>query len=98
MKKIRLGIIGLGRAGYGMHTAELRGKEELFEIAAVCDVERDRCENMQKLYGASIRILNLKPFDVSSTQIRQSLKNREDVSDLLDCRVYSYILERGLYL
>lgn len=54
MKKIRLGIIGLGRAGFGMHTAELRGKEELFEIAAVCDVERDRCENMQKLYGARI--------------------------------------------
>lgn len=53
---------------------------------------------MQKLYGASIRILNLKPFDISSTQIRHSLKNREDVSDLLDCRVYSYILERGLYL
>ena len=54
MKKLKLGIIGLGRAGFGMHTAELRGKEELFEIAAVCDVERDRCENMQKCYGAKI--------------------------------------------
>ena len=52
MKKIKLGIIGLGRAGFGMHTAELCGKEDLFEIAAVCDVEQDRCENMQKIYGA----------------------------------------------
>ena len=52
MKKLKLGIIGLGRAGYGMHLKELKGKEDLFEIAAVCDVEKDRCENMQALYGA----------------------------------------------
>ncbi len=54
MKKIRLGIIGLGRAGYSMHLPELKGKEDMFEIAAVCDVEEDRCENMNKLYGAKM--------------------------------------------
>ena len=34
-----------------MHLPELRGKEEMFEIYAVCDVEADRRENMRKLYG-----------------------------------------------
>ena len=51
MKKLRLGLIGLGRAGYGMHLPELKGKEDMFEIYAVCDIEPDRCENMAKEYG-----------------------------------------------
>ena len=52
MEKVRLGIIGLGRAGFSMHLKELKGKEDLFEIAAVCDVEADRAENIHNLYGA----------------------------------------------
>ena len=51
MKKLKLGLIGLGRAGYGMHLPELKGKEDMFEIFAVCDVEPDRCELMKKEYG-----------------------------------------------
>ena len=51
MKKLRLGLVGLGRAGYGMHLPELKGKEDMFEIYAVCDIEADRCENMAKEYG-----------------------------------------------
>jgi predicted dehydrogenase len=44
-KPIRLGIIGLGRAGWGMHCRELEGKEHLFRIVAASDPvaeKRDR--------------------------------------------------------
>ena len=51
MEKIRLGIVGLGRAGYGMHLKELEGKENMFEISAVCDIEADRCLEMKEKYG-----------------------------------------------
>lgn len=50
-KPIKLGMIGLGRAGYGMHLPEMKGKD-LFEITAVCDVEADRMELMKKEYGS----------------------------------------------
>jgi len=43
---IRLGIVGLGRAGMHMHEAELKGRERKFRIAAVCDILPDRREEM----------------------------------------------------
>ena len=49
-KPIKLGIIGVGRAGYRMHLKEMEGKG-LFEIYAVCDLEDDRLEMMNKEYG-----------------------------------------------
>lgn len=53
MRKIKLGILGLGRAGYNMHLPELKGKEDMYEISAVCDIKADRCENMKNLYGCN---------------------------------------------
>lgn len=50
-KPIKLGMIGLGRAGYGMHLKEMKDKG-LYEIYAVCDVEADRLEQMKEQYGA----------------------------------------------
>lgn len=50
IKPIKLGIIGVGRAGYGMHLEEMKGKG-LFEIYAVCDVEDEKLEKMKKEYG-----------------------------------------------
>ena len=50
-KPIKLGIIGLGRAGYSMHLPEMKDKG-LFDIYAVCDVEPDRLEKMKNEYGA----------------------------------------------
>jgi predicted dehydrogenase len=48
---IRIGIAGLGRAGWGMHCRELSGKEDLFQIVAACDVVPDRRERMAERYG-----------------------------------------------
>jgi scyllo-inositol 2-dehydrogenase (NADP+) len=48
---IRIGIAGLGRAGWGMHCRELAGKENLFQIAAACDVLPERRDRMAERYG-----------------------------------------------
>ena len=39
---IRVGIVGLGRAGWGMHCPELEKYPELFTITAVCDPLKER--------------------------------------------------------
>ena len=41
---IRVGIIGLGRAGWGMQCQELDGFQDKFKVVAACDIERDRRE------------------------------------------------------
>ena len=48
---IRIGIAGLGRAGWGMHCREISGKEELFQIVAACDILPDRRARMAERYG-----------------------------------------------
>ena len=52
-KPIKLGMVGLGRAGRTMHLEELEGKDSLFEIYAVCDLERERCEEFKEKFGSS---------------------------------------------
>ena len=48
---IRLGIAGLGRAGWGMHCPELDGKENLFRIVAGCDTLAEKRERFAAKYG-----------------------------------------------
>lgn len=48
---IGLGILGLGRAGWGMHCRELDGKERSFRIVAGCDVLPERCRRLADKYG-----------------------------------------------
>ena len=54
MQPIRLGLVGLGRAGWGMHCAELKGKEAMFTIVAACDPIAERRERMVKQYGCRV--------------------------------------------
>jgi predicted dehydrogenase len=42
MEKVRVGIVGLGRAGWGMQCAELRRRPDKYVITAVCDLLEDR--------------------------------------------------------
>ena len=53
---IRLGIVGVGRAGRHMHLKELCGKEDQFTIAAVCDTEPARMHEVAKEYNAKAYI------------------------------------------
>jgi predicted dehydrogenase len=48
---IRLGLVGLGRAGWGMHCPELEGKETLFRFVAACDPLPERRQRMAARYG-----------------------------------------------
>lgn len=50
---IKIGMIGLGRAGKGMHWPELAGKEDKFQIAAVCDLIPERCAEAATQYGCA---------------------------------------------
>lgn len=48
---IKLGLVGVGRAGWGMHCEEIEDKKEQFQIVAACDILPERCEKMAKRYG-----------------------------------------------
>jgi len=51
MKPIRIGLAGVGRAGWGMHCEELTGHEERFAIVAACDLIPSRREKIAARYG-----------------------------------------------
>jgi scyllo-inositol 2-dehydrogenase (NADP+) len=48
---IRVGIVGLGRAGLGMHCPELASLPEIYRITAVCDPLKDRRDQAVAKYG-----------------------------------------------
>lgn len=50
---IRIGIVGLGRAGIGMHCGELeqRGRKKKFKIVAACDSIKERRDLIADRYG-----------------------------------------------
>lgn len=50
---IRMGIVGLGRAGWGMHCAELDKYPNLFKIVAVCDPLKERRDMAVAKYGCA---------------------------------------------
>jgi predicted dehydrogenase len=51
MEPIRTAIVGIGRAGWGMHRAALEQRKDKFEIVAACDVDPTRCERMAEECG-----------------------------------------------
>ena len=53
-KPIRVGIVGLGRAGWGMHTNELKKRGDKFEIVAGCDPVRKRRDMLQEKCGCPV--------------------------------------------
>ncbi|MBR7133622.1 MAG: Gfo/Idh/MocA family oxidoreductase [Clostridia bacterium] len=50
-KPIKLGIVGLGRAGWGMHLEEIKNKTDKFEVVAVCDILPDRNQKTAERLG-----------------------------------------------
>ena len=51
MQPIKIGIAGIGRAGWSMHCAELKNRGDKFQIVAACDIDRTRLELMAETYG-----------------------------------------------
>lgn len=82
------------RAGDLMQMAEFvaiareeGGTRRVFEAA----------ERLRREYGARITVIDERPLEISSTAVRNALKNGEDVSDLVPSRVIDIINENGLY-
>jgi len=48
---IRIGLVGLGRAGWGMHCKELESKTDKFTLVAACDIIPERCKRFEETYG-----------------------------------------------
>lgn len=62
-KKIRVGIWGLGRAGWCMHCCnELDRFADEFEPVAACDLEKDRLENFIRRYPKAKTYLDSNQF------------------------------------
>ncbi len=52
MGKIKVGILGIGRAGWGMHANEIGSWPEMYEIVAACDVIQERVDMMEDKFKA----------------------------------------------
>lgn len=50
-RPVRVGILGLGRAGWGMQCEELKGREDKFQIVAACDLIEERRQRMVERFG-----------------------------------------------
>ncbi|MFC1716593.1 Gfo/Idh/MocA family protein [Candidatus Poribacteria bacterium] len=51
---IKLGMVGIGRAGGGMHCRELESRKEMFQIVAACDIMEERRDQMAERYGCKV--------------------------------------------
>lgn len=51
---IRVGIVGLGRAGWGMHCTELETRPNTFKISAACDPVKARRDQVATKFGAKV--------------------------------------------
>ncbi|MBQ4329510.1 MAG: Gfo/Idh/MocA family oxidoreductase [Lentisphaeria bacterium] len=49
-KKIKVGLWGIGRAGWGMHTEEIQQFKDEFEIVAGCDIDLSRAEKLAERF------------------------------------------------
>lgn len=48
---IRLGMVGIGRAIWGMHCHELEGRKDKFLVVAACDTIKERRDQMAERYN-----------------------------------------------
>lgn len=76
--------------------------EDILRNYKILVVERnwEKIENLlakYKDYERNIIVANIKQKDISSTKIREKLKQNKSVINLLDDDVYTYIRENNLY-
>lgn len=78
---------------------------EIFSLATICTIPRaddnfsqllEYGERLKKI-GAKVCILDFTVMQVSSTVIRQKIKNGDDIKKLVPKRVEEYIYDNNLY-
>lgn len=69
-----------------------------FVIAARDDFGRGKIDGKMRQFGKeNYAVLNLPALPVSSSRIRQAIRNRERADPWIDENVYAYILRENLY-
>lgn len=58
----------------------------------------EKINEYEKKYSAYIKILDNKRIDISSSDIRDMIKNKKDIKYLVADKVYKYIKEENLYV
>ena len=58
---------------------------------------REKIKYLNQKYNADIRLLNMPDIDISSTEIRERLKLRESIQDLVPETVFNYIQKHELF-
>ena len=56
MKKVRVGIIGIGEIGTTKHLTQLSRHKDEVEIAALCDIIPERCEKAKKDFDLDAKV------------------------------------------
>ena len=56
MKKVRVGIIGIGEIGTTKHLTQLSRHKDEIEIAALCDIIPERCEKAKKEFNLDAKV------------------------------------------
>lgn len=57
----------------------------------------EKISYLKKIFFATVSTINIKEYDISSTQIRDKIKSGIPVYDVLNEKVYDYILKKGFY-
>ncbi len=80
--------------------------EDILSLCSICAVSRDDNDNAEVLrsYAEShlakgkVYVVDIKPFEVSSSEIREKLADGENCENLLLAEVSDYIKENKLYV
>ena len=71
--------------------------EDIVREYGVLVYRRPGCEMDEEELPEGVRVVDTELYDISSTQIRESLKRGECVGEWLDGGVEEYIREKGVY-
>ena len=66
-------------------------------LESECKEAQEKMEMLRRRYGAKILEIPLSPIEISSSEIREMMKNGMDASAYLSPTVMEFISERGLY-
>ena len=69
---VKIGLVGLGRAGDGMHVTALKERTDMFTVVAACDLIEDRLEKVKAATGWKVETVE---WESSETGERYAFRN-----------------------